>query len=335
MDEYKISIIVPVYNSEKHLKKCLDSLVNQTYKNIEIITINDASTDDSLTILQEYENKYENFKTISLEKNQRQGAARNIGIKASTGYFISFVDSDDWIELDTYERVFSEIKDKNVDVICGCNYYREYSNGVTSLTNDSNYDFISKLKNRNLEISEKEQLLFKGPGVCQNIYKASLIKENNIYFPTGISYEDNYFVPLLFAYVNRLDCFEYPFYHYRENLNSTLFKNNSTQLDRITIEKMRYEEFKKRDLLNSLYNGYEILALKLYYLITLGSIYKFYNKDFIKLSTSLKTEFYNTFPDFKKNLYYRSEIPIIDKVKIISMEISPYFLLLLFKLRNK
>ena len=97
MDEYKISIIVPVYNSEKHLKKCLDSLVNQTYKNIEIITINDASTDDSLTILQEYENKYENFKTISLEKNQRQGAARNIGIKASTGYFISFVDSDAWI----------------------------------------------------------------------------------------------------------------------------------------------------------------------------------------------------------------------------------------------
>ena len=334
MKNYKISIIVPVYNAQDYLKKCLDSLINQTYENIEIIAVNDASTDDSLAILYDYEKSYSNFKVINLEKNHRQGGARNIGIQHSTGDYISFIDSDDWIEFDTYERFNNILICENADLICSCSYIREYNSGKTEIISDTDGNFLKKISNHLLSTEEKEQLLFKGSGVTLNIYRSSIIKDNDIKFPEGLSYEDNFFVPLLFAYVNKVSFTEKPFYHYRENLNSTLFKANNTQLDRIKIEKMRYETFCDRNLLDKYYAGYEILTLNLFYLITLGTFYKFFKEDFINLSRDLKEDFYKAFPNFKKNKYYKSEISFVNKIKVNAMEISPYVLLFFFNLRD-
>ena len=101
----KVSIIVPVYNNEKYLRRCLESLVNQSLKDIEIILINDCSTDKSIDILNGYEEKYsEKITLINLNENKRPGGARNRGIEAAKGEYLGFVDSDDYVEKDMYER---------------------------------------------------------------------------------------------------------------------------------------------------------------------------------------------------------------------------------------
>ena len=112
----KISIIVPVYNVEKYLKECLDSLINQTLEDIEIICINDGSTDNSLAILEEYQKKDSRIKVFS-QRNQGVSAARNLGIEKATGEYLTFLDSDDRLELNTCEILYKETIAKNSDFL--------------------------------------------------------------------------------------------------------------------------------------------------------------------------------------------------------------------------
>jgi len=112
----KISVIIPVYNTEKYLKECLESIINQTLTDIEIICINDGSTDNSLDILNSYANSDKRIKVFS-QKNQGQGTARNYGMKIATGDYIHFMDSDDILELNTFEDSYRICEEKNLDFI--------------------------------------------------------------------------------------------------------------------------------------------------------------------------------------------------------------------------
>ena len=109
----KYSFIVPVYNTEKYLNKCLDSILNQTYKNFEVIIINDGSPDNSINIIKDYQARYNNIIVID-EENGGLSVARNNGIKAATGNYLIFVDSDDYVELDLLENIEKEIEDVDV-----------------------------------------------------------------------------------------------------------------------------------------------------------------------------------------------------------------------------
>lgn len=113
----KISIIIPVYNSAKFLKQCMESLINQTLKEIEIICINDGSTDESLEILKFYSQKDERIKIVDKE-NEGQSVARNIGIEMASGEYLGFVDSDDWVDLDYFEKLYNSAKRNNCDMAC-------------------------------------------------------------------------------------------------------------------------------------------------------------------------------------------------------------------------
>ena len=126
----KVSIIVPVYNVERHLNKCLDSLVNQTLKNIEIIIVNDGSLDNSQLIINEYSNKYKNIRTF-IKKNGGLSDARNYGLKKAKGEYVLFVDSDDYIALDSCERLYNTAKQDDVDVLIG--NYIKVDNGVEKI----------------------------------------------------------------------------------------------------------------------------------------------------------------------------------------------------------
>jgi len=137
----KISIIIPVYNAEKYLKKCLDSVINQTYKDLEIICVNDGSIDNSLNILKEYKKKESRIIIID-KKNQGVSAARNDGIKKATGEYITFLDSDDWVELNTIEMLYNTLIKNKVDVV-RCNYYINY-NYNENLSGGSLYDLSNK-----------------------------------------------------------------------------------------------------------------------------------------------------------------------------------------------
>ena len=113
----KVSVIIPVYNVEDYLKECLDSVLSQTLKDIEVICVDDCSTDDSLKILQEYANNDDRIKIIKNEKNSGQGFSRNEGIKKATGEYIGFVDSDDFIDLNLFEISFKKAKKLDLDVL--------------------------------------------------------------------------------------------------------------------------------------------------------------------------------------------------------------------------
>ena len=127
-ENIKVSIIIPVYNVERYLPKCLDSVINQTLRDIEIICIDDCSTDGSYEILQEYASKDDRIIVLKQETNQGQGVARNRGIDIAKGEYIGFVDPDDWIELDMYEKMYNQAKNLNSEiVICNINRYNEES----------------------------------------------------------------------------------------------------------------------------------------------------------------------------------------------------------------
>ena len=112
----KISIIVPVYNTEKYLGVCLDSLISQTYKDIEIICVDDGSTDNSLQILNDYAAKDSRIKILT-QKNQGPSVARNLGLEKAKGEYITFVDSDDWVSIDMCEKIYSKAIDTNADLV--------------------------------------------------------------------------------------------------------------------------------------------------------------------------------------------------------------------------
>lgn len=168
----KVSVIIPVYNAQDYLKRCLDSVVNQTLKDIEIICVNDCSTDNSLEILNEYAKKYSNLKVIDCKVNGGESVARNIGLDNVTGEYIAFVDNDDEIDLDFYEKLYSKAVETNADIIKG-ELHQFNSNGTEIYGN------------LNQKIKANQNILFFAFHWWTAIYKTSLIKQNNISFLEG------------------------------------------------------------------------------------------------------------------------------------------------------
>ena len=183
----KISVIIPIYNSEKYLQKCLDSIINQTFKDIEIICVDDCSTDKSLEILQDYASKDSRIKILHNDKNINVGASRNRGLEIATGKYIHFVDSDDWLEPETYETL---IKHEGTEVIYF--YIRQVSNIDNKPKNWSHSDknhphSICNLKS-NPEIAD-----YWIRYVYNKLYLKSFLEENNIKFNDYPCFEDHEF----------------------------------------------------------------------------------------------------------------------------------------------
>ena len=186
----KVSVIVPIYNVEKYLRKCLDSLVNQTLKDIEIICINDGTKDNSVDIVNEYLQKYPNVILINQE-NQGLGMARNNAMKHAKGDYIAFVDSDDWVDLNMYEVLYNKAIETNADIV-ECDYRMVFENS-TKIKNRSLFGSLHTWKNFPIVCGKvfdwkfvKKQL-FDGLRrmVWNRLYKRSLIFDNNLAFPKG------------------------------------------------------------------------------------------------------------------------------------------------------
>lgn len=224
---HKISIIIPVYNVEQYIRKCLDSVVNQTLKQIEIIVVNDGSTDNSFEICKEYAKIDERITLINIE-NSGVSIARNEGIKHATSEYIMFVDSDDWIEVNMCEALYRKIYKNNAD-ICFCNNIKEYGNKVEYFDFHSKSEVIysSEIKKEIILplIEENDKKIihkrdsFRGP--CAKIYKRQIIIEKNIRFNPYLAIgEDLIFNIEYLSYCNNVVFDEGFLYHYRVNLGS-------------------------------------------------------------------------------------------------------------------
>lgn len=213
-----VSIIVPVYNAEKYLVDCVNSLLNQTYKNIEIILINDGSTDNSYQIMRKL--KKENNRIITIkQKNKGANAARLAGIKKASGDYIMFVDADDWLELNAVETLMKIIKQKKVDHV--------RFNGILEPSKKikNNYDFQD---NKLVRINKEKiyQLFIETKilhNLCFGIYRASLLKDIDS-FKSNISFAEDFWANLdILPQTKSIILLNENLYHYRENISSTTY----------------------------------------------------------------------------------------------------------------
>lgn len=224
----KLSIIVPVYNAEKYLDKCLKSLVEQTFDDFEIICVNDGSTDRSLFILNEYAREFPDIIKVISTTNGGQGRARNLGIEVSEGDFIGFVDSDDWVDITMFEKLYSAVIKENADIsICRVmDCYDDYSSVSTESSDARIEDTASCIYNK--------------------IYRRSVI--DGLKFPEGLWYEDLGFGIQVVSSTNKYAFVEEPLYYYRIGHTSTMTNQNAQKnLDIISIMDIIYHYFKDND----------------------------------------------------------------------------------------
>jgi len=226
----KISIIVPIFNIESYVEKCVDSIVNQTYKNIEIILINDGSTDNSGKICDRLKKDDLRIKVIHT-KNSGLSAARNNGLKIATGEYIMFLDGDDFITLNAVNDIQKIIKSKkSTDIIIGkfINYYDEKRQEVESFNFDE-----TNFKNK--EGSEVlSHILNDYPvnmwSACRSIYNRKLFTDNNLTFKQGITSEDLFLVPDLYLCAKAVMPYNTPFYYYRRSRPNTITSSLNAKL---------------------------------------------------------------------------------------------------------
>lgn len=216
VNQIAVSVIVPIYNVEKYLAKCLDSLTNQTLKNIEIICINDGSKDRSAKILAEYSKKDSRIITIN-QKNLGLCIARNNGIDIAKGKYIGFVDSDDYIDLDFYEKLYNSATKNKCD-IAAC--------GIIRFNKIKGKKYL-KLKKEIITKNFKEKCkILDIPEKCyvwNKIYLREKINKYNIRFKENILYEDLYFTPEVLDKFETLITVPKTYYHYRKNPNSIVY----------------------------------------------------------------------------------------------------------------
>lgn len=216
----KISVIIPVYNVEKYLKRCLDSIINQTFKDLEIICINDGSTDNSAQILDEYANKDSRIKIIT-QPNSGLSATRNKGINIAQGEFISFIDSDDWIAENFYEKLYKTAIKYDADMaVCGIIRLSEYRKKY----------LLQFQKEIILENSDKKFEICNIPDinyVWNKIYKLDKIRKYNLKFLEGYVYEDVLFTPQTVFYLKKLVTVPHTYYYYWRTPNSIVSKKSN------------------------------------------------------------------------------------------------------------
>ncbi|MCI5734154.1 MAG: glycosyltransferase [Tenericutes bacterium] len=282
-----VSVIVPVYNVEKYLDKCLNSLANQTLKDIEIIIINDGTKDNSQKIIDKFCKKYNNF-TFYIKENGGLSSARNYGLKYANGEYIGFVDSDDYVDESMFKDMYEYAVNNNKDIVV-CDTINVYSKGHSYRTSNLNYseDIV-------------KNYIISPPMACIRLYSNRI--KDKLYFEEGIFYEDLNLIPSLVKYTKNVGFLENAYYYY-------LMRDNS-------IMKQRKFSDRLLDIFKVLDNNYKLLYSKypeeieyLYitHLLRTATL-RFLSYDKILVTKCLEKindEMKQKFPNWKKNKYLK------------------------------
>ncbi|MBO6260861.1 MAG: glycosyltransferase [Lachnospiraceae bacterium] len=296
-----ISVIIPCFNVEKYVTKCLDSVLSQTIgiSELEIILIDDASTDGTLQLLYQYEKKYpKNIVLIPFEENQRQGTARNVGMLYATGDYISFVDSDDWIEADMYEKLLAAMEQEDYDYVA-CRGFRNYENGSQAIIERKEPAGVYVNIPSVVEGGEWFEAGING-GVYLRLYKKSFLMDNDLRFAERLLYEDNYFVSIASLYTRKIKLIDDCLYHYRENnVSTTMGRNNYSQFDRLTIEEMKLEKYKLLGIFDRFHDMIEKEFFRLFYFNTLYIMAVRFDIPPYEVYLRMRSTVLKWFPDYK------------------------------------
>lgn len=305
MSDLLISIIIPVYNVEKYLSRCIDSLISQSYKNIEIILVNDGSTDNSNLICEKYAKIDNRIKYIK-KKNGGVSSARNIGLDNAIGDYISFIDGDDYVENDMYEIMIDSAIKNNSNIVI-CNFVRENEKGKILRRNSKTKPHISIRFNRN----DYSKNLYKYPSLdlflWNKLYARKLIYKTNemVKFNENIDMsEDALFNIELLNFNNEIKCvyINKKFYHYMVNTSSiTNQKNNNKRLSYLS------EKIEEINILEK--NNMQTNIQMALYIIFYNN-----NKNFIKSEDN--NYYFETFKNYKKKVNFMY-LPLKIKIKYL------------------
>ena len=294
MNECKLSIIVPVYGVEKYIDKCLNSLVKQSLKEIEIIVVNDGTKDNSQKIIDKYVKKYPDKIKSYIKENGGQGSARNYGLKKATGEYIGYVDSDDFVEKDMYKKLYNKAKENNYDiVVCGnYNVSEDYQNkNIDAFINNYNTDL--------------ENIFFGKMAVWNKIYKRDILIKNKLEFKEKVWYEDLAFTLKAIMNSNTFAFIDEPLYDYLIREGSTM--NNSNVQRNLEIldafdDILSYIKHNKKE---EYFDKVEFLAIDHIYISAIVRVLKAEADDKVKRETINKLIDYmnKKFPNYKNNKY--------------------------------
>ena len=282
----KVSIIVPVYNTEKYLSKCLDSLINQDFSDYEIIIVNDGSTDNSEDIINDYANKYDNIKTFK-KKNGGLSSARNYGLAKAIGKYITFVDSDDYVEKDFLKELYNAINKDNSDIAV-CEFSYVYSSGKV----------IRSYSNLNYTEDTLKKYLLTPPMAPIRMFKKELFEYRK--FKERIYYEDLDLCPKFAKIAKKVSFVDLSLYNYLMRDNSIMHQKelNSKLNDIYQVLDSNY---------NELFNDYpdEIEYMYIIHLLRTASLrfldYKEGESELIKIINIIKEKF----PNWSSNEYFK------------------------------
>lgn len=297
-----ISVIIPIFNSGLYLKECLDSVSNQTFKDLEIICINDGSTDNSLNILHEY-NKLDNRIIIIDQENSGPGVARNAGLNIAKGNYIYFMDSDDFLELNALEELYSVAEEKKLDILLfklislDDKTHEKFKNPYYEM------DFLNKnFKNKIFNYQDLDEKVFSIPASPPGkLYKKELISD--IRFPEGIIFEDNPFFIEAILKADKVYFYDEYLYNRRIRDDSITTSNFENFSDCIPMLNMIVDIVKKLNL-------FDLFASKLYsYKIsTILMRYGMLNDDELKLDffNKMKTDFVSHKQEYESDIQFEN-----------------------------
>lgn len=293
-----ISVIVPVYNAENYLKACMDSLVNQTKKEIEIIAVNDGSKDDSLKILEEYESKYPKLVKVLSQENQGLSVTRNNGIKASKGKYVFFVDSDDVVKTDVLEKLWEKVEEYEYDLIA---YdveliYPEKTVIVKSGIIDDKKELTKEDKNK----------LFQDMYCVawNKLYKRDLFNDENMLFTPGIWFEDVLVLHKLIPNLKSMAHIDFAGYEYYQRENSITYTYSEKLIDIHFVMESILKYYKDAKFFDEYKDELEYMYVRYMYATYIKRLSK--SKDKKRFNEGVDfviSEVNKNFPDYKKNKY--------------------------------
>lgn len=289
----KVSVIVPIYNVEKYLEKCINSLLSQTLENIQIILVNDGSKDNSGNIAKEYEKNNKN-RVIYVEKeNGGLSDARNYGLKYATGDFIAFLDSDDYIEKNAYEEMYNKAIEENADYV-ECDFIWEFPNKIRV---DKQYPYKNK----------KEMLSFVRVVAWNKLIKRQVIRDNSLEFPKGLRYEDVEFTYKLIPFVNKFAYVDKPFIHYVQREGSIANVQNERTAEIFTVLDNVIEFYKKNNIYEKYRDELEYNYARYLLCSSLKRMCKIKDKSIReKLLTENWERLNSNFPNWKENVILKT-----------------------------
>lgn len=212
----KVSVIIPVYNAEKYLNKCISSIASQTLNDIEIIAVNDGSTDNSLNLLDELSSRYKGKLKVFSKENGGAGSARNVGIENASGEFIKFVDADDYLHADILERMYLLAKEYGVSLFRG-----NYQTILGPLKMKDKCSLSDTKSSRIIDLSEnRDYIVTETSGIGNKLISRDLL--GDLRFPENTKWEDLAIMPVVVASSEKLFHMDEPVYNYRINLNTTI-----------------------------------------------------------------------------------------------------------------